>query len=521
MVSLCFAPLLFACVEDSSATEADEADAAEQGTGDSEAVEWIPARGISIDEVEINQGTRVPIGVGAEWIDGPERKAYLIASRDSLLRIHYTVDDATWVPREIEARVTLEFPDGTSTTLKETLLIEESSRRYWPEGGFWFGLIGASGHTLAGIKYRIELWEAEDGIGDDLPEQIWANPASGPELVGFESTPLEMKVVFVPIHYVPLDTTPDLNETTVQPLADNLYEQNPATAVIWDIHPPVDYDSTLNNLGSLLPVAAQLKSDEAAPPNVYYHALVDINAPSLGGVLGIGSIVSANKAEGNLRVAATVYWPGNPKLAADTFTHEVGHNQGLAHVACPNGDAAGPDPTYPHENGRIGDWGFGIRRFLMYDPDDAFDYMTYCGPSWVSDWTWNKTYQRIRALTAWDYEGAPADPEPPGTLLIASFYPDGSTQWWTVPGALDPQQASGDHRLRFATEQGDVVERLAEVRVLSDGASHWVMSELPVELDRVTAIEHLSSQGSVVVSASEVVDHRTVGSDWTPTLRSK
>ena len=57
------------------------------------AFEPVPARGISIEEVEINQGTRIPIGDGAEWIDGPERNGFLIASRDSLLRIHYSVGE--------------------------------------------------------------------------------------------------------------------------------------------------------------------------------------------------------------------------------------------------------------------------------------------------------------------------------------------------------------------------------------------------------------------------------------------
>src|SRR5690606_23235237 len=112
----------------------------EQSSTDGTPEEPTLARGISINEVEINQGTRVPIGVGADWVDGGDRLGYLIASRDSLLRIHYSVDE-DWVPREIEARLTLGFPDGTSATLSRFKTIEQNSSPYSLDGTFWYGLV--------------------------------------------------------------------------------------------------------------------------------------------------------------------------------------------------------------------------------------------------------------------------------------------------------------------------------------------------------------------------------------------
>lgn len=502
-----------ACAVDGEVTEDESAGEQATETGAME-VELTRARGISIDEVEINQGTRIPIGFGGDWVDGSQRLGYLIASRDSLMRIHYSVDE-DWVPREIEARLTLGSPDGTTQTLSQVKMVEGSSQPYSIDGTFWFGLVADVGQTVAGTSYQIELWETEPGAGGSLEEGLHTNPADGRQLIGFESVPMQIKVVLVPIEYN--GKVPNLSEEVQAQVVNNLYEQNPTTEILHEVHAPVPYTSQLNNLGSLLPLMSQLRAVEGAAPNVYYHALVDIGGASLGGVLGISQLASDSKADANSRVSATVLWSANPSIGADTFTHEAGHAQGLSHVACPNGGAAGPDLNYPHENGRIGNWGFGIRRFLMYDPDDAFDYMSYCGPSWVSDWTWNKTYKRIKTLTSWDFESNAGTEEPLPTLLIGAIYPDGSREWWTVPGAIDPEQVSGQDRFEFEID-GQIVEGWGELDVLSDGETQWVKVELPAAPEQLGAITHIRGDEVQSVDPQAIGSHHAIVSDWRPSL---
>ncbi|PRP97425.1 hypothetical protein ENSA5_34170 [Enhygromyxa salina] len=452
-----------------------------------------PARGISIVEVEINQGTRIPIGFGGEWVDGPERTGFLIASRDSLMRIHYAVDEG-WAPREIEARLTLEFPDGSTKSFTDTRFVEhDSNRKNLTAGPFFFGLIADDGQTIAGTRYHVELWETVGGLGEGFEEGDWANPAAGSELIGFESVPMQIKTLLVPITYG--GVTAGVDDATLETVVNNLYEQNPATEILWDVHPPVDYPGQLNSLGSLLPVMAELRSDEGADPNVYYHALVDVGSQSLGGTLGISYLANDSKTDGGSRVSATVLFAPDPTIAADTYTHETGHAQGLNHVECPNADSANPDPSYPYANGRIGNWGFGIRRFLMYDPDDAFDYMSYCSPSWVSDWTWNKTYQRIKTLTSWDFEGASGEPGAVEQLLVGAIYPDGTREWWTMPGAVDPRRVSGLDRFEFEVD-GELVGAYGDVSVLSDGQTQWVKVALPAAIDELDSITHFRAGDS-------------------------
>jgi hypothetical protein len=106
----------------------------------------------------------------------------------------------------------------------------------------------------------------------------------------------------------------------------------------------------------------------------YYGALVLPSGSKWGGLASIGNPVSV----------------GRP--SATTFAHEIGHNVSLRHAPC--GGAGGPDPSYPHDGGSIGAWGYesglGSGLGLLRDPDDYKDLMGYCYPKWVSDYHFKK-----------------------------------------------------------------------------------------------------------------------------------
>jgi len=493
----CVAWLVVACSPDLANGEHFELGSGEDtdSPGDS-----APARGIAIREIELNQGVRVVVGQGGDWIDADQRTLGLIGSRDALLRVHTTVDPE-WTPREVTARLTLEHADGTIEALEQTKQVEGDSTPDPLEGGFWFQLRTDAGQTLPDTRYRVELWDPSGAT--DLPELDWANPAQGAMPIGFEAIPLELKVVFVPIHYVALDSTPALDDEALALLVDSLYEQNPVNQVSYAVRDSVDYASTLDDVASLLPLLSQLKTADGADANTYYHALVDIGAPSLGGRRGIGNIVGDSEGEGADRVAATLYWTADPSLAAETFNHEVGHNQGLAHVQCPNAAADGIDPSYPHVDGTIGSWGAGVRRLEVFDPDRTYDYMSYCGPSWVSDWTWAKTHERIATLTAWDL--AASEPAGMGWILMGMRELDGRTQWWLARGEIDPERVSARDRVRLSTDQGEHVDAWVQVERSSEAGFEWIKVELPLDFDRIRAITYLRDEAAIEVPIDAVV----------------
>ena len=97
------------------------------------------------------------------------------------------------------------------------------------------------------------------------------------------------------------------------------------------------------------------------------------------------------------------------QINAETFAHELGHNMSLRHATC-RGDEGNPDVSYPHEGGRIGAWGWDPREGgSLVDPSSAvFDFMTYCDPSWVSDYYFSNALRwRLQdALEVWEVPAA-------------------------------------------------------------------------------------------------------------------
>jgi len=108
-----------------------------------------------------------------------------------------------------------------------------------------------------------------------------------------------------------------------------------------------------------------------------------------------------------------------------TLAHEMSHNLGRYHVNCPPG-IDDVDMTYPYASTwRIDDrplteptthFGFNINTQLPISPVDAYDFMGYCRPSWVSDYTWK------RLMYLYDAQGEGADPA--SESLWASQVPD-------------------------------------------------------------------------------------------------
>jgi hypothetical protein len=474
----------------------------------SKEAKWVPARGISILEVEANQGTRVALtGESGEWFGANQRNMRLLSNRDTLLRVHWKVADG-WQPHEVKARMTLDLGNGQPPIVQEQIkLVSGDSTRTALDRTFYFGLAADQGVAVPGARVQVELLEPDTDQNTSLAAGVPLSPASGPELVGFEAEPMQLKVMLVPIHYTGNgnDRMPDLSEANVKLLIDSLHEENPVQEVRYQVRGHIGYDKPMTNLGSLLPLLSAVKSKDKADPNVYYHGFIDIGCPVVGcgsfGVAGIALMAGDKQNASNSRVAATVFWAsksGSISRTVGTFVHEVGHNQGLAHVACAGLEAAYPDPNYPYEGGKIGEWGFGIRSFSLHNPASSHDYMSYCGNSWGSDWTYLKAYNRIRTLTSWDFGGsemnaAGSDEWVMGEqLVVGALYPDGTEEWFTLPGAIDVEEIAANETLAVALG-GQEFEQPTVVHTLSDGQTQWVVAPLPegIDIAAVDQVTHL------------------------------
>jgi hypothetical protein len=109
-------------------------------------------------------------------------------------------------------------------------------------------------------------------------------------------------------------------------------------------------------------------------------------------------------------------------LDFDTFAHELGHNMGLRHAPC--GVAVNPDPDFPYEDGSIGVFGYETRggNTRMVDPGEYWDLMSYCDPSWISDYHFIKAMEFRR-----EHE----------SLILRSVDPEPTLLLWGNAGAAD------------------------------------------------------------------------------------
>nr|WP_255216089.1 zinc-dependent metalloprotease family protein [Pseudenhygromyxa sp. WMMC2535] len=259
---------------------------------------------------------------------------------------------------------------------------------------------------------------------------------------------------------------------------------------------------------------AETKQSDDAADNVYYHALIDTGCEIEGclnaGAVGIAFVAGATRDESFARVGATIWH--DLDATANTFVHEVGHNQGLRHVACPGGSSANNDSSYPHANGNIGNWGYGIRSFSLHNPTASYDYMSYCDRTWTSDWTFNKTYERIQTLTSWNNESSSSN-DNPGQVLIGALYPSGAEDWFVVDGGVAVDTLDASERVDFEVG-GLTIEQPAAVHTLSDDETVWVVTPVPesvgfAALDSLTHVRagvprRVLSPSEVRISARKV-----------------
>jgi hypothetical protein len=484
------------------------------GTGEAgttgEVWDPVPARGIHIEWVEANQAVGVPIAADGGPVGPTERIAALLRNRRSLLRAFWSISD-DWQPREIEARLHVRHPDGTTEVMSQTKMVEGVSFIGDLNRVFFWGI--EADDMQPGLGYKIDLWETSPDF-DDLPE---SNPPphfpfdGGETYVGIENSYMVLKVVVVPFEYddgQDCKTKPDTSEETMQLFEDLIYMQNPVDRVEYTLHDPVSWTTPLSSFVQLNQYLSNLRFEEGALPETYYYGLIDVCAPGLGGAGGQAYGIPTDPT--SMEVAYQRVSSGlslQPQWSAETFVHEVGHSQGRRHVHC-NGMEAGSDPSYPHEGGVVGEWGFGVLDFALRHPTVYKDYMTYCNPTWVGTWGWNKVYPVIRALSMWDdgysADGAPAPGDYGGSLLVGAILPSGAQLWHTVPGAIDSSELDEMHRIEFRTH-GRVRIQPTRVTEMPDGHGElMIVTPLPPDFDCTTRLTRLTGTKRVPIDHGSI-----------------
>ena len=488
------------------------------GTTGAVGFEPMPALGgLEVDWVEANQGIGVAVGKDGAGVDGQDRTSYLIQNRLTLFRAFWKPLPADWVPRPIEARLIVTYPDGTTKSQSNTTTVEGESFVGNLAKSWYWGLMKEE--VVPGLKFRVELYETEEGYALLAPNTPAGTnppnlPLTGDAFVGIEDSYQVLKVVVVPFPYndgMGCNTVPDTSEATMQMFRDFMFMMNPIEDLQIEMHAPIPWDKPLSDFDELNSFMSGLRADENAPPNYYYFGLVDVCSGGLGGAGGKAFGIpkggtAASKADAWQRVSGGLSLVKSPDWSAETFVHEVGHSQGRYHVHC-NGQEGGPDWSYPYPNGEIGEWGFGVINYTLYHPTVHRDYMTYCHPVWASTFGWNKTYPTIKTLSSWDMAGPAAPEEPVGSILVGSIYPNGKETWITVPGDVHPEDLSAVHSVEFMAGGQKLAAHPAAYLPEPDGDIVHVVARLPDGFEKATEIVRVAGEKRTKTKVEAISQH--------------
>lgn len=204
----------------------------------------------------------------------------------------------------------------------------------------------------------------------------------------------------------------------------------------------------------------------------YYHGIMP-GVPRLP-VGGIAYVPGSPSSPARVAISADF-----PRFVADTVAHELAHNLGRLHSPC--GDSIDVDPDYPYRDGRIGVPGFDLRDKRIFSSRLYYDFMSYCGPRWTSDYTFRKILEWRRndpfattLMTANDPFSAESRGDTSAGLLVwGSVGPDGVRLNPVVEMEARPSfpEAPGPHALEGRGADGEALFSLSfEGLRLSHGA---------------------------------------------------
>jgi hypothetical protein len=234
-------------------------------------------------------------------------------------------------------------------------------------------------------------------------------PVSGtPAQLDVRPTPT-LALRFVPIYQSGTGDTGSVNLANADQFLDQTKKMFPLAAYDVDVRSvyttSVVAQSNGTGWGTILEEILTLRNVTDQSSRHYYGAL---STSYDDGIEGLGYISSFLTSDYLVAIGLD-----RLRLRSTVMAHEIGHNFGRKHSPC--GTAPDVDGNYPYAGGSIGVYGMDVDGATVKAPSDFKDFMSYCFPKWVSDYTFEEILDFRNALPA---PASVARPSPVQGLLV-------------------------------------------------------------------------------------------------------
>lgn len=418
--------------------------------------ERLPATGVSIRDLVLYQGVETLLVEDGAAV---EPDLPVVAGREALLRVMLDVDES-FATREIVGRLYVLDEGGFAGGLESSIEVVAGSEISLLESSLNFTVPGEM--ITPSSRFLLRLLEASPASQGSEPEGLHTWPD---DEEGF-SLPVAEHADVLRIHLIPVEYNadgsgrlPDLSEEQIEIYRSLMWAVYPASEVEVLIGDPLPWDSTVSASGSgwdqLLSAVGQVRQERDIGDDEYLYGLFN-PADNIGQFCGGGCVVGLSNLAGSAqdafnRASIGVGFPGQD--SAWTMVHEVGHAHGRLHSPC--GGAASPEPDYPYKDGDIGVRGYDLAAQQLKEAGAYKDFMGYCSPNWLSDFTYVALFDRIHAIGALMQEPGP---EVEGRFAAPRSFAD----LWISPD--DELWWSEDLSLRHAPGGEPVEVELLDVR---------------------------------------------------------
>lgn len=399
----------------------------------------------SIDSVTLNQS------VQANVTTGTDSAVPMIADKPTLLRVFTKVTGATQVDK-IQVKLTGTRNGVSLDPVLREMALSDAQKSSNDEEHTPLTFEVPSAWLQPGTSFVVEL--DVDGEVSESDENNNRFPSSGSRDFGFVTAPTaKVRLVSMQNTEYPALTITDSLKTS---LSDYLKALYPLANLTLDQHATVltfpDKENVTDSTTSLALTALETFRDldaSSTESDVFYYGVIN------GNVGGLGYINAPNT---NWALASV----GSVDLG--TFAHELGHNHGRFHVensdetndeGCQN--PSNVDNNYPYnstgaEYGRIGKVGYNHTEQALYSKTLYHDLMSYCGRSWVSDYTYSALHDFQNTLAAQTANFARTVAQE-GVLIYGTF----ANEEWSVDQIYFTQQgisSSGRYELTLEDATG-------------------------------------------------------------------